>query len=52
MDGVARFGWPSRARGDFGTENNQVEQALINHWGEEHRAFLRGRYGPYSYTIS
>lgn len=43
LDAVSRFGWPSRGRGDFGTENNKVEHALIEHWGEHHRAFLRGR---------
>lgn len=40
---VAEFGWPSRARGDFGTENNEVERLLIAHWGMAHRAYLRGR---------
>lgn len=44
LDAVSRFGWPSRGRGDFGRENNDVERALIAHWGEGHRAFLRGRY--------
>lgn len=40
---VAEFGWPSRARGDFGTENNEVERMMIAHWGEAHRAYIRGR---------
>lgn len=40
---VAQFGWSSRARGDFGTENNEVERLLIEHWGALHRAYLRGR---------
>lgn len=39
---VSVFGWPSRARGDFGTENNKVERLLIQHWGRAHRAYLRG----------
>ncbi|GLB34620.1 hypothetical protein LshimejAT787_0201850 [Lyophyllum shimeji] len=40
---IGVYGWPSRARGDFGTENNQVEQMLVAHWGGTHRAYLRGR---------
>lgn len=40
---VAVFGWPSRGRGDFGKENNEMERLLIAHWGEAHRAYLRGR---------
>ena len=44
MDAVDVFGWPSRGRGDFGRENNEVERRMIAHWGEAHRAFLRGRY--------
>ncbi|KAF7353177.1 Ethylene-and jasmonate-responsive plant defensin [Mycena sanguinolenta] len=40
---VAEFGWPSRGRGDFGRENNEMERLLIEHWGENHRAYLRGR---------
>lgn len=41
--GIKRYGWPSRARADFGTENNMVEEDMIEHWGEEHRPYLRGR---------
>lgn len=41
---VAELGWPSRVRGDFGTENNQVEDLMNEHWGLAHQAFLRGRY--------
>ncbi|KAF7311732.1 Integrase catalytic domain-containing protein [Mycena indigotica] len=39
---VAIYGWPSRARGDFGKENNGVERMMIGHWGEAHMAYLRG----------
>ena len=41
--GVRFYGWPSRIRGDFGTENNQVERLMKEHWGEAHNAYLRGR---------
>ncbi|KAK6988935.1 hypothetical protein R3P38DRAFT_3391743 [Favolaschia claudopus] len=30
-------------RGDFGTENNEVERLMILYWGMPHRAYLRGR---------
>ncbi|KAJ7804318.1 hypothetical protein B0H13DRAFT_1930848 [Mycena leptocephala] len=40
---VREFGWPSRMRGDFGTENNEVERLMIAFWGVSHRAYLRGR---------
>jgi hypothetical protein len=43
-EAVHIFGWPSRGRGDFGTENNVVERNLIAHWGLVHHAYLRGRY--------
>lgn len=42
-EGVDSFGWPSRGRGDFGTENNEVERMMIERWGHRHRAYLRGR---------
>lgn len=42
-EAIADVGWPSRVRGDFGTENNMVEDHMIEHWGEGHHAFLRGR---------
>lgn len=41
--GIRRYGWPSRARADFGTENNRVEDLMIDHWSEEHRPYLCGR---------
>ncbi|KAF7326242.1 Integrase catalytic domain-containing protein [Mycena kentingensis (nom. inval.)] len=40
---VTRMGWPSRVRGDYGTENNEVERLIIAHWGAAHKAYLRGR---------
>ncbi|KAJ7174889.1 hypothetical protein C8R46DRAFT_1031481 [Mycena filopes] len=43
MEAVAKYGWPSRGRGDFGKENNGIERRMIAHWGELHRAYLRGR---------
>ncbi|GAW01233.1 hypothetical protein LENED_002817 [Lentinula edodes] len=43
MSAVRTFGWPSRCRGDWGTENNEVERLMVSHWGEHHRAYLRGR---------
>jgi hypothetical protein len=44
LDAVHDKGWPSRVRGDFGTENNLVEKHMVQKWGEAHRAYLRGRY--------
>lgn len=41
--GVLIYGWPSRTRADFGTENNEVERLMIEHWGEDHHPYLRGR---------
>lgn len=44
VDGVRRMRCPpSRVRGDYGTENNGVEKIMIDFWGEEHKAFIRGR---------
>lgn len=40
---VSKYGWPSRVRGDWGKENNRVEDLMVEHWGEAHHAFLRGR---------
>lgn len=43
---IAEFGWPSRGCTDFGTENNVVEQKMIENWGGEnggHYAYLRGK---------
>jgi len=48
MDAVGKYGWPSRVRGDFGTENNGIEARMVDHWGILHRAYLRGRY-DYTY---
>lgn len=36
--------YPSRVRGDYGTENNGVEKFMIALHGELHRPFIRGRY--------
>lgn len=43
LDAVRRKGWPSRMRGDYGTENNQVEKHMVRKWGVAHHAYLRGR---------
>jgi hypothetical protein len=43
LDAVKVFGWPSRTRGDWGKENNGIEARMIQHWGVNHRAYLRGR---------
>ncbi|KAF5340076.1 hypothetical protein D9611_012341 [Ephemerocybe angulata] len=40
---VVRYGWPSRVRGDYGTENNEIERKMVERWGLAHRAYLRGR---------
>ncbi|KAJ8082108.1 hypothetical protein PM082_007954 [Marasmius tenuissimus] len=42
-EAVEIFGWPSRMRADFGRENNEVERLMVRRWGENHRAYLRGR---------
>jgi len=44
MKAVVEFGWPSRARGNCGTENSQVEQHMKEKWGQYHKAYLRGWY--------
>lgn len=44
MQGVGQNGWPSRMCGDYGTENNGVEQRMITKWGVTHKAFIHGRY--------
>ncbi|KAF5339993.1 hypothetical protein D9611_012376 [Ephemerocybe angulata] len=43
MTAVSQFGWPSRVRGDYGTENNEIERKMVEKWGIAHRAYLRGR---------
>ncbi|KAJ3901637.1 hypothetical protein F5879DRAFT_924467 [Lentinula edodes] len=40
---IATFGWPSRVRGDFGTENNGIEMMMVDHWGAAHKAYIRGQ---------
>lgn len=37
------YGRPVRMRGDYGTENNDVERSMIKYWGEPHNAYLRGK---------
>lgn len=44
VDSVHRMkGPPSRVRGDYGAENNDVEKIMKAYWGEAHNAYLRGR---------
>jgi hypothetical protein len=43
VEGVNVFGWPSRVRGDFGTENNGIERVMVQKWGVNHHPYLRGR---------
>lgn len=40
---VSKLGWPSRVRGDYGTENNEIERKMVQKWGVAHRPYLRGR---------
>lgn len=43
-DSCKRMGHhPSRVRGDYGTENNEVESYMIKLRGKLHNAFIRGR---------
>ena len=42
-EAVSCLGWPSMVRGDFGTENNEIERKMVRHWGAAHRAYLRGQ---------
>lgn len=41
---VRTFGWPSRACGNFGKENNGIEVFMVDHWGAAHRAYICGRW--------
>lgn len=44
LGGVQRMGgFPSRVRGDYGTENNGVEWIMKRRWGVAHRGYLRGK---------
>src|SRR5882672_9329801 len=43
MKAIQTFGWPSGVWGDFGKENNGIERQMIQHWGPNHHAYLRGR---------
>ena len=46
LQGVQDIGLPSRVRGDFGTENNKIEQYMIQVRGAAHNPYLRGRCVP------
>jgi len=37
------YGTPSRVRGDFGTENNGIEQLMILLRGAAHAPYIRGK---------
>jgi hypothetical protein len=41
--GVLELGWPSRVRGDYGTENNGIERMMLSARGPQHRPYLRGK---------
>jgi hypothetical protein len=41
---VNTYGWPSRVRGDWGTENNDIKQQMVAHRGAQHRPYLWGRF--------
>ena len=43
LQGVRDIGLPSRVRGDFGKENNKIEQYMIQKRGAAHKPYLRGR---------
>jgi len=40
LQAVDKLGWPSRVRGDHGTENNAVEQEMIQKRGINHQPYL------------
>ena len=40
---VESFGIPSRVRGDYGTENNGIEDFMVRARGPHHRAYIRGK---------
>src|SRR5258708_24160701 len=43
LQAVDKLGWPSRVRGDHGTEINAVEQEMIQKRGINHWPYLQGR---------
>ncbi len=52
MKGVKEYGWPSRVCGDYGTENNGVEKQMVARWGDNHKAYLRGRLVSFTLLLS